>query len=71
MTADKRVPVATERCTALVSRAPKACAVWIAKPLVRPQVKPMMRKTIEPVAPTAARASTPRVQPTTMASANW
>jgi len=54
------VPVATERRTAAWSPAPKACAVGIAKPLVMPQTKPSSRNIMLPVAPTAARASTPR-----------
>ena len=64
------VPAATERRTAVTSRAPKACAVGIANPLVRPQANPSSRNSRLPVAPTAASASTPRWRPTTIASTN-
>ena len=65
------VPVATERRTAGPSPAPNACAVGIANPVVMPHAKPRSRNRRLPVAPTAARASTPSTRPTTIASTTW
>ncbi|MPN63956.1 hypothetical protein SDC9_211725 [bioreactor metagenome] len=41
------------------SFAPNFWLMITEKPAVRPTTKPRMRKVIEPVAPTAAKASTP------------
>ena len=46
------------------SPAPISLATGMAKPLHMPMPKPMMRKLMEPVAPTAARALAPRSRPT-------
>ena len=43
-------------------------ATGMAKPLHMPVQKPMMRKLMEPVAPTAARAFAPSSRPTIMVS---
>ena len=69
--ADRTAPAATDRRTAAWSPAPNACAVGIAKPFVMPHAKPSRRNSSAPVAPTAARESTPSTRPTTTASAAW
>ena len=48
--------------------APKHWATGITNPLQTPIQKPIIMKLIEPVAPTPARASTPRVLPTIIVS---
>lgn len=65
----RMAPAATERRTPRSSRAPKACAVGMAKPDDMPHVNPSSRNCSPPVEPTAASASTPMVRPTTKASA--
>ena len=50
------------------SLAPKACETGIAKPLQTPMQNPIMRKFMQPVAPTPARALKPRNRPTIMVS---
>ena len=50
------------------SFAPNFCATGMAKPLHTPMQKPMIKKLMEPVEPTAARAFTPRYFPTMMVS---
>ena len=67
----RTVPAATLRRTPAGSFAPKACAVGIANPVVMPHEKPIRRKKMPPVLPTAANASTPRFRPTTTASITW
>ena len=51
-----------------LSPAPNLWAVSTVKPVVSPCVKPSIRKTTEPVAPTAANASRPTKRPTIMVS---
>ena len=46
------------------SPAPKRCAVSTVNPVVSPCVNPKIRKLTDPVAPTAANASTPTNRPT-------
>ena len=50
------------------SPAPKRCAVSTVNPVVSPWVNPRIRKLTDPVAPTAANASTPTNRPTIMVS---
>ena len=55
--------------TVSMSPAPKLCAMGMAKPEQIPRAKPRIRKFSAPVAPTAAKARTPRMRPTKMLSA--
>ena len=48
---------------------PNACETKIPQPWVRPEAKPITRYTVLPVAPTAARASSPKNCPTMIVSA--
>ena len=65
----KIILVATERLTPFSLPAPNLCAVITAKPLVTPCTNPTIKNEIEPVAPTAASASTLIVLPTIIVSA--
>ena len=50
------------------SLAPKRCAIGSEKPAHTPWQKPMMRKQMLPVEPTAAKAETLRKRPTIIVS---
>ena len=57
---DSQTQFATYLRRILSCFAPNSCAIGMAKPLHTPIQKPMIKKLTEPVAPTAANASTPR-----------
>ena len=61
--------MATARRTSRSSPAPNFWATTTEKPPVRPITNPKTKKEMAPVEPTAARASTPMLRPTTMVSA--
>ena len=63
-----QVLFATYFLSVLSFLAPKLCAIGIAKPLQMPMQKPIIRKFMEPVLPTAANDFTPRNFPTIMVS---
>lgn len=65
----RRMEVVKERRTPAASCAPKRWAVMTASPPARPWANPSTKNMMEPVAPTAASAFTPRVRPTMMVSA--
>ena len=64
----KRKDKATICFKRLSSFAPKACDTITPNPWASPDAKPSTRNMIEPVAPTAARASSPKNCPTMMVS---
>ena len=64
----KRKDKATICFKRLSSFAPKACDTITPNPWASPDAKPSTRNIIEPVAPTAARASSPKNCPTMMVS---
>ena len=76
LTAVIKIVTITDRMAALPillripsrSPAPKRCAVSTVNPVVSPWVNPRIRKLTDPVAPTAANASTPTNRPTIMVS---
>ena len=61
--------MATDRFTPFSSFAPKRWAVITANPAVKPVTKPITRKFIGPVVPTAAKALVPSNRPTMIVSA--
>ena len=64
----RKSPMAKECLTPSSSLAPKRWEMIMEKPLVMPIANPIIKKFSALVAPTAAKASLPRVCPTIMAS---